>query len=326
MQAAAGTRSSTYRPTASLSITDQQDRDNSNSKLLPTVLLPSSSHPEDLYSRASQNGRESMVMRMEKIFDEVEARLASMAAAEEEEESPFDLDNFSSELEDSTSERRLRHLSKPVVIGDSIPPPLHCPPVVQHVRSPLSLSDDNSLPVPQSLEAALAHHNLGSYEESLKYLETAKVQLYESERDKILQKKRQERKKLLSTTDKAENLDPSANIKIEVLDSEVSLPADVNFYVLACKGNVYQSCGDDEQSLLQYLSAWEAALVGQHHDWEMLFINSIGLLAYYNLHFELALRCFHKVSRYRERVTLSSPPLLLSLTRSTAAGVWLTKC
>jgi hypothetical protein len=124
---AVGSRSSTYRPTTSMSITDRQD----SSKLLPTVLLPSSSHPEDLYTRASQNGRESMVMRMEKIFDEVEARLSGMA--DEEEESPFDLENFSSELEDSTSERRLRHLSKPVVIGDSIPPPLHCPAVVQHV-------------------------------------------------------------------------------------------------------------------------------------------------------------------------------------------------
>lgn len=153
----------------------------------------------------------------------------------------------------------------------------------------------------QSLEAALAHHNLGSYEESLKYLETAKVQLYESERDKILQKKRQERKKLLST-DKPETLDTTTNIKIEVLDSEVIVPFDVTFYILACKGNVYQSCGDDEQSLLQYLSAWETAMIGQHRDWEILFINSIGLLAYYNLHFELALKCFTKVCKYRERV------------------------
>lgn len=172
------------------------------------------------------------------------------------------------------------------------------------------------------MEAALAHHNLGSYEESLKYLETAKVQLYESERDKVLQKKRMERKKLLAaSTEKSENSDSTANLKIEVLDSEISLPYDVNFYIFACKGNVYQSCGDDEQSLLQYLSAWESALSGQYHDWEMLFINSIGLLAYYNLHFELALRCFHKVSRYRERVSPSSFLLTISLTRTRSMGL-----
>jgi hypothetical protein len=128
------------------------------------------------------------------------------------------------------------------------------------------------------------------------------VQLYETERDKILQKKRQERKKLLSSAEKSENLDTTTNIKIEVLDSEISLPADVKFYILACKGNVYQSCGDDEQSLLQYLAAWETAAMGQYPDWEVLFINSIGLLAYYNLHFELALKCFLKVGKYRERV------------------------
>lgn len=126
---AVGSRSSTYRPTTAMSITQQQE----SSKLLPTVLLPSSSHPEDLYTRASQNGRESMVMRMEKIFDEVESRLSNM---DDDDDSPFDLENFSSELEDSTSEKRLRHLSKPVVIGDSIPPPLNCPAVVQHVLPP----------------------------------------------------------------------------------------------------------------------------------------------------------------------------------------------
>lgn len=126
IQATGNSRSTTYRPTTSTMVSDDQ-----TSRLIPTVLLPSTSQPEDLYTRASQNGRESMVMRMEKIFDEVESRLANMV--DEEDTSLFDLENFSSELEDSTSERRFRHLSKPVVIGDSIPPPLHCPSVVQHV-------------------------------------------------------------------------------------------------------------------------------------------------------------------------------------------------
>jgi hypothetical protein len=126
-QAIGNSRTSTYRPSSSRTRPDGQD----TSRQISTVLLPSSSHPDDLYTRASQNGRESMVMRMEKIFDEVESRLASMP--EDEDNSPLELENFSSELDDCTSERRLRHLSKPVVIGDSIPPPLHCPSVVQHV-------------------------------------------------------------------------------------------------------------------------------------------------------------------------------------------------
>jgi hypothetical protein len=125
-RAIGNSRTSTYRPSSSKAKPDQD-----SSRLTATVLLPSSSHPDDLYTRASQNGRESMVMRMEKIFDEVESRLENMP--EEEDDSPLALENFSSELEDSTSDRRLRHLSKPVVIGDSIPPPLNCPSVVQHV-------------------------------------------------------------------------------------------------------------------------------------------------------------------------------------------------
>lgn len=128
IQTIGGSRT-TYRPIASTTISDDQEV----CRPVPTVLLPSTSQPEDLYTRASQNGRESMVIRMEKIFDEVESRLASMP--DEEDESLLDLEFFSSELEDSTSERRFRHLSKPVVIGDSIPPPLQCPAVVQHVNS-----------------------------------------------------------------------------------------------------------------------------------------------------------------------------------------------
>lgn len=107
--------------------------------------------------------------------------------------------------------------------------------------------------------------------------------------------------------EKSENFDTNnTNMKIEVLDSELNVPADVSFYIQACKGNVYQSCGDDEHSLLQYLSAWNQATNSQYHDWEILFINSIGLLAYYNLHFDLALKCFLRVGRYRERVLFFS--------------------
>ncbi len=123
--------SSTYRPTVSASVNDQDRFQSPHSP----VLLPSSSHPEDLYSRAGKNVREAMIIRMENIFDEVEARLAAHQPEDDDEYNPFDLENLSSELEENSSfsDRRNRHLSKPVVIGDSIPPPLHCPTVVQHV-------------------------------------------------------------------------------------------------------------------------------------------------------------------------------------------------
>lgn len=83
---------------------------------------------------------------------------------------------------------------------------------------------------------------------------------------------------MMASTEKSENVDSTnTNMKIDVSDSELIIPADVSFYIQACKGNVYQSCGDDEHSLIQYLSAWNQATVGQYRDWEMLFINSIGL-------------------------------------------------
>ena len=59
--------------------------------------------------------------------------------------------------------RQVRMASKPVVIGDALPIPQKCPEAVQ-----------------QLLEAALAHHNLGSFEESLKFLEAANIQLVDT--------------------------------------------------------------------------------------------------------------------------------------------------
>ena len=101
---------------------------------------------------------------------------------------------------------------------------------------------------------------------------------------------------------KGEPMEPIILPHIAVKESEVRVPADSRFYVIACKGNVYQSCGDDEQSLLEYMKGWEQASDEMHKDWEVLFINSVGLLAYYNLHYDLAWRCFSRVSSFREMV------------------------
>lgn len=159
----------------------------------------------------------------------------------------------------------------------------------------------------QSLEAALAHHNLGSFEESLKYLETARIQLIETEREKVLVRKRNDMTRQMlkeaPVDAKGELLEPIILPEIVVLEAEVVVPYDCRFYVIACKGNVYQSCGDDEQSLLQYMKGWEIASVEMHKDWEILFINSVGLLAYYNLHYDLAWRCFSRVTTFREMVS-----------------------
>lgn len=90
--------------------------------------------------------------------------------------------------------------------------------------------------------------------------------------------------------------------EIVVADSSVVVPLDVELYIIACKGNVYQSCGDDELSILQYLKGWSIAAERNERDWEVIFINSIGLLVYYNMQFALALKCFDIVCTYRQEV------------------------
>ena len=34
---------------------------------------------------------------------------------------------------------------------------------------------------------------------------------------------------------------------------------DLEMYIVLCKGNVYQSCGDDEQSMLHYMEGFSKA-------------------------------------------------------------------
>ena len=80
------------------------------------------------------------------------------------------------------------------------------------------------------------------------------------------------------------------------------LYVDLDMYITLCKGNVYQSCGDDEQSLLHYLEGWTAAQQQKDKDWEIICINSVGMLAYYNLRYDVALLCFHAVVNYRSQV------------------------
>ena len=152
----------------------------------------------------------------------------------------------------------------------------------------------------------MAYHNLGSYEESLKYLETARAQLTESEKEKRINKKKLEWRKVRGPTEKnvlaAEEKDATTlQQKLEVTDAEITIPAEAKLYIIACKGNVYQSCGDDEQSILQYMLGWNEAQSLGEKDWEAIFINSIGLLSFYNLRYELAWKCFSLVTSFRSR-------------------------
>lgn len=128
VNATANSKATTFRPSASVHIGADDD------PFEGSVVIPNSFSPDDLYTRASKNSREVMVMRLEKIFDEVDARLQSLSDLDGEIASADPLDEFSSELDDTT-ENRFRHMSKPVVIGDAIPPPLSCPSTVQHVST-----------------------------------------------------------------------------------------------------------------------------------------------------------------------------------------------
>jgi hypothetical protein len=89
-------------------------------------------------------------------------------------------------------------------------------------------------------------------------------------------------------------------------------------YILTCKGNVYQSCGDDEQSLLHYMEGWAKAKAlasdktkvvapngTSSEEWEMVAVNAIGMLAYHNVRYEVAALCFNVVAEFREKVCLS---------------------
>lgn len=223
-----------------------------------TVIAPSSDRPEDMYHGSLNHARQSMLIRMEHLFDEVESKLV------------VSLDAGSSILQLLSSpgeeilDGKARLPTKPVVIGDALPIPADCPDTVD-----------------QLLEAALAHHNLGSFEESLKFLEAARIQLTE-----ILQGY------------KVSNDIDSADLQ------KVNSYFDVQMYIAVCKGNVYQSCGDDEQSLIHYMDGWSKAKSTADLDWEIVCINAIGMLAFFSLRYEVALLCFHKVHEYRDQVSV----------------------
>jgi hypothetical protein len=224
-----------------------------------TVILPSSDKPENMHSSTLNHSRQAMMLRMEHLFDEVETRVLNLTSPDSE--VLLLLSAPKEEVLDSTKQRLP---SKPVVIGDALPVPSLCPDSVEAL-----------------LEASLAHHNMGSFEDSLKFLEAARIQLRELQRRDSVELKPQHGE---------EEVD---------LDSKM-MYLDLDMYVTLCKGNVYQSCGDDEQSLLHYLDGWAASVNYKDRDWEVICVNAIGMLAYYNLRYDVAILCFNAVVTYRE--------------------------
>ena len=75
---------------------------------------------------------------------------------------PQSLINVIQTKSEETVDTKAKLPTKPVVICDALPIPANTPDTID-----------------QLLEAALAHHNLGSFEDSLKFLEASRVQLME---------------------------------------------------------------------------------------------------------------------------------------------------
>lgn len=238
-----------------------------------TVVLPSTDKPADMHTAALNHSRQAMMLRLEHLFDEVESKVLELI--------PHDAPilRLLAGPKEEIVETKVRLPTKPVVIGDALPVPQLCPDAVE-----------------QLLEASLAHHNLGSFEESLKFLEAARIQLGDIERR--VRDKEKAHTSTLSTLNTALTAEEEEENKV--------MYSDLDMYITVCKGNVYQSCGDDEQSLLHYMEGWTAAKKYEDRDWEIICLNSIGMLAYYNLRYDVALLCFHGVVRYRQEVSGSA--------------------
>lgn len=158
-------------------------------------------------------------------------------------------------------------LSSPVVIFDTIAPPKYFP-------------DD----IIRLINNAMAHNNLGNIEESLKSLHVVRVH----------------GNNWIQSTSK-EKTDLFYDMEINP-EQEAILPHDFEVYLSISKGNLYQSCGDDEQAVIQYLAGLQAAKKNKFSDWEYVCMNCLGVVAYYNYRFDVAMTCFLSVANYRNMV------------------------
>jgi hypothetical protein len=255
---------------------------------------------------------------------------------------PTQLLNVISTKSEETIDTKSKLPTKPVVICDALPIPSNCPDTID-----------------QLLEAALAHHNLGSFEDSLKFLEASRVQLMEiidtakkraygggggggynstntgpmnlmtmtstnTGLGSLSMDSKNNSLPNLNASTNAGNLPATTTgaVMLHTLatrdtgntltQAQIARNVEMNFfdirmYLTVCKGNVYQSCGDDEQSLLQYLEGLSISREMNDADWEIICLNSIGVLAFFNLRYDVAILCFYLVYEYRERVSYRTP-------------------
>lgn len=228
---------------------DYDSSDDSQGDADPQIPL-FSSNCVDQYTGSLKHSRQAMLFRMQTLFEAVEKFLLQDSLTGKGPSQALLGFVKDSRIEETVFSGRQRFASKPVVISDAIPMPV-CP-----------------LPVEQLLHSALAHHNLGSFKETILFLDAAKTQFEE----------------------------------LSGAESDVGLPIDFDMYVLLSKGNLYRSCGEDESAMLSYMEGWEMSRVQQTAEWDIIFVNSIGVLAYYLVRYDISLLCFDRVVRYREEV------------------------
>jgi hypothetical protein len=265
------------------------------SSIIGAITQPVGVRPEDMYTASMSHTRQAMSLRIDHLFEELNHKLMerlqrNAAPTASANQTSVDLtatltagsttadllQNTSPESQARTEEilqilltgpkeeildTKAKLPTKPVVICDALPIPLNCPETID-----------------QLLEASLAHHNLGSFDEALKFIEASRIQLQDIIGSEL--KKGQESEK---------------NINNKYFD--------LKMYITMCKGNVYQSCGDDEQSLIQYMDGYTRATLQKDYDWEIICLNSIGVLAFFNIRYDISLLCFHLVYEYREKVS-----------------------
>ena len=209
----------------------------------------------DQYTSSLKHSRQAMLFRMQKLFATVEGILLA-DTANGRGPSPALLGFLANNRnEDALFNSKLRFASKPVVISDAIPlPTSHCPQAVE-----------------QLLQSALAHHNLGSFQETLLFLDAARTQYIE-----------------IKSNDSGKQ-------------GSIELPFELEMYIILSRGNLFRSCGEDEQAMICYMDGWSLSKEQEMNDWDIIFLNSIGVLAYYSIRYDISLMCFERVVRFREQ-------------------------
>jgi len=233
-------------------------------------VVPQSSYPGmrclDQYTSSLKHDRQAMLFKMQHLFTEVESLLLADPTSNSGSIIKIITINRNAEKSYSSSQR---FASKPVVISDAIPLPSgQCSPLVE-----------------QLLQSALAHHNLGSYQEALDFLDGAKGQFKEPK----------------STSSNTDQVQEVQNRRMSPNQSNLGeLPFEIEMYITLSKGNLYRSRDEDELAMVCYMGGWKRAQKIGNKEWGVIFVNSIGVLAYYSIRYDIALMCFDTVVQFRE--------------------------